>query len=125
MTVWGSTAFAMNRTDIDSFVCRKCGNCCKIAGIVRLCGKDVQDMAASLSMPEGEFIEAYTAISPDRLSLVLKDREDGACVMLGKDNLCMVNAAKPSQCRDFPYKWRNASSPEYCEGLKKSANDHM
>lgn len=112
----------MSRTDIDSFHCRKCGNCCKIPGIVRLRGNDVKAMAASLSMAEEEFIEAYTGISPDRLSLSLKDREDGACIMLGDDNLCMVNEAKPSQCKDFPYRWRNASSFEYCEGLKGVQN---
>ena len=51
----------------------------------------------------------------------LRDRPDGACEMLGGDGLCRVHAAKPAQCREFPFSWRNPDSFRLCPGLRAIA----
>ena len=38
--------------------------------------------------------------------------------MLGEDGLCRVHAAKPAQCREFPFSWRNPDSFRTCPGLR-------
>jgi Fe-S-cluster containining protein len=64
-------------------------------------------MAAELGISEDEFFEKYTCLGEDRRGLVLIDGADGYCIFLQEDNLCLVQGAKPQQCRDYPYKWRS------------------
>ncbi len=105
--------------NLENFVCERCGACCKINGIVRLEDGDIENIAGKLSLSTDDFIERYTELSPDRKCLILKDREDGACILLTRDNLCMANDIKPRQCKTFPYDWTNKSSVSYCPALKK------
>lgn len=100
------------------FVCRRCGACCRIPdGFVRVDGGEIARIAAFLGIGEREFIESETEVAPDRKSLVLRSREDGACVYLTGDNRCRINPVKPEQCRTFPFEWTNADSASYCPGL--------
>ena len=103
--------------DLAQFTCQRCGACCKIEGIVRLTDGDVAKMATHLGMSEADFIARETEIAPDRKCLVLKDRPDGACAMLDKENRCRVYPVRPEKCRTFPYVWTNAESEAYCPGL--------
>lgn len=105
------------RSDVSAFRCRRCGACCRIEGFVRLTDADVGAMAAHLGVGEDDFIGRFADIAADRRSLVLKDRADGACVMLGDDNRCRVYPVRPKMCRTFPYEWINVNSYGYCPGL--------
>lgn len=103
--------------DLSKFVCRRCGACCRIEGIVRLREDDTARIAAHLGMSETDFIARDTALAPDRRCLVLKDRPDGACAMLDEGNRCRIYSVRPEKCRTFPYEWTNAESAAYCPGL--------
>lgn len=102
---------------IDHFSCQRCGNCCRIKGIVRLSNDEIEALAKELNCPIPDFIEQYTDLSPDRKCLVLKNRNDDSCIFLTEENLCIVNNAKPNQCKTFPFEWTNPSSPTYCPAL--------
>ena len=103
--------------DLTRFVCRRCGACCRIEGIVRLRDGDTARIAAHLGMDEADFIANETELAPDRKGLVLKDRSDGACAMLDDENRCRIYPVRPEKCRTFPYEWTNAESANYCLGL--------
>ena len=96
---------------LDDFKCRMCGACCRIKdGIVRVSDAEIARIAAFLGMGETEFIERETEVAPDRKSLILKSRPDGACAYLTDDNLCRINPVKPDKCRTFPFEWTNPDS---------------
>ena len=100
------------------FVCRRCGACCRIPdGIVRVSDAEITRIANFLGMPETAFIENETDVAPDRRSLILKSRTDGACAWLTDDNLCRINPVKPDKCRTFPGEWRNSDSESVCPAL--------
>ena len=103
--------------DLRGFECRRCGACCRIPGFVRLKGEDSARIAEHLKMSESEFLERFTSLHPDRLSLVLNDRGDGACSMLSEDNRCRIYPVRPKMCRTFPYEWVNTNSSEYCPAI--------
>ena len=101
-----------------SFKCRCCGACCRIKnGIVRVSSAEIARIAAYLGASEDDFIEQETEIAPDRKSLVLKSRPDGACVYLKADNLCRINPVKPGKCRTFPFEWTNPDSKNVCPAI--------
>lgn len=101
------------------FVCRCCGACCRIPdGIVRVSEREIARIAAFLGENEETFIAAETELSPDRKSLILKSRADGACVYLTEDNRCRIHPVKPDKCRTFPYEWTNPDSHHICPGLR-------
>ena len=103
---------------LKDFKCRMCGACCRIKdGIVRVSDDEVARIAAFLKVPEMEFIAHETEIAPDRKSLMLKNRPDGACAYLAEDGLCLINPVKPDKCRTFPFEWTNPDSTSVCPGL--------
>jgi len=108
--------------DLSKFVCRQCGACCRIEGIVRLKDEDVTKIAAHLGMSEEDFIATETNLAPNRQGLVMKDRSDGACSMLDANNRCRIYPVRPEKCRTFPYDWTNDASSSYCPGLAATAN---
>ncbi len=71
-------------------------------------------MAKFLNITESDFINEYTKLRPDRQGLSLKDRYDGACILL-KDDSCIVQQAKPQQCRDFPNLWNFPNFQNVCQ----------
>jgi Fe-S-cluster containining protein len=103
---------------LKDFSCRCCGACCRIPdGIVRVSDAEIARIAAFLGRAESDFIADDTEVAPDRKSLMLKSRPDGACVHLTDDNRCRIHAVKPDKCRTFPYAWTNPDSTRVCEGL--------
>ncbi|MBP5509538.1 MAG: YkgJ family cysteine cluster protein [Kiritimatiellae bacterium] len=106
-----------SRVPVD-FVCRRCGACCRIPnGIVRVDEREIARIAAFLGIDEEAFLETETELAPDRKSLMLRSRPDGACVYLTEENLCKINPVKPEKCRTFPFEWTNPDSSAYCPGL--------
>jgi Fe-S-cluster containining protein len=79
-------------------------------------------LASHLSMEVMFFTEKFTALSPDRRGLVLKDNPDGTCSLLEADGLCRVNDVKPAQCRAFPFSWTNSDSTTICPALAELRN---
>jgi Fe-S-cluster containining protein len=86
---------------------------------VRVSDAEIARIASFLGIAETEFIERETEIAPDRKSLILKSRPNGACAWLTEDNLCRINAVKPERCRTFPLEWTNADSFQICPGLER------
>jgi Fe-S-cluster containining protein len=109
----------MNDPDYDSrffYQCRRCTNCCRWPGDVRVSEVEVDAIAAFLSMESAAFIEQYTRLRADRRGLSLIDRPDHSCIFLeGRD--CVINEVKPQQCRDFPNKWRFPGWRQVCEAV--------
>ena len=87
-----------------SFVCLRCGACCRWEGAVKLISDEPDKIADFLKMDVAEFIDKHTTITPDRQHLSLLSKADGSCEYLG-ENGCLINPVKPLQCREFPEKW--------------------
>ena len=98
------------------FVCRKCGNCCRWPGAVKLSGNEPDVIAAFLRLPVADFLRDYCEITPDRQHLSLQSRSDRACIFLTGGNTCAIDPVKPKQCRDFPERWRFPGWERECAG---------
>ena len=84
---------------------------------MRVSDAEVRRIAAFLGVSEADFIANETELAPDRRSLMLKSRPDGACVYLTEANLCRINPVKPRKCRTFPFEWQNDDSASVCPAL--------
>lgn len=102
---------------IERFECQRCNECCRQPGYVYLAGGEAETIAAFLGMDLYDFTDRYCEIV-DRRRLVLKKHADESCVFLNASG-CSIHAAKPVQCKDFPFRWRTERSFQYCQGLKK------
>lgn len=106
---------------MPAFHCRRCGNCCRHPGDVRVSEDEVEAMAASLGLSGHEFAAAYTRLREDRRGLILAERPDGACVFLEEEPAaCRVQPAKPAQCRNFPFTWRYEDLERICPATRPS-----
>ncbi len=100
--------------------CQRCGACCRWEGDVCLTDKDITDIASYLGMREEDFIDRYCRLQRNRKGLSLIDDDTGACIML-TDEGCRIQAVKPQQCRDFPYKWNFPGWETRCPGAGKTS----
>ena len=74
-----------------------------------------------LNMTVAGFTERYTRLRDDRLGLSLQDRDNGACIFLSEDPVsCLIQAAKPKQCRDFPLGWKYQDWESICSAAGRS-----
>ncbi len=96
-----------------SFVCRRCGACCRWPGSVLLEEGDIAAAAAHLGLTPEAFVEGYADLARNRAQLTLKEAGEGACVFLDAAGACQIYDARPRQCREFPHGWR----VEGCPGL--------
>lgn len=103
-----------SKLDFSSFQCLQCKSCCRQEGYVRLEENEPDRIAEFLNMGVLEFIDQYTVLTRDRHGLSLVEKQDFTCVFLTETG-CRINAVKPSQCRDFPYKWRFKDWEKTCE----------
>jgi uncharacterized protein len=84
--------------------CNFCpGYCCyRLPGAtLYLDAEDINRLARYFSINDGEVRRRYLENKN-----TFKIREDGSCVLLANDRMCKrctVHAARPRQCRDFPF----------------------
>lgn len=105
-----------------SFACKRCGNCCRWEGAVKVSGAEVDAIAAFLNMPVEEFLEKHTRLTPDRKHLSLLEKANGECEYLICENGlygCAIEPVKPVQCREFPERWHFPNWRELCPGGKE------
>lgn len=70
--------------------CKGCGACCSHLSVELIPGKD--DVPDYMT----EFVKDY-AVDVE----VMKQRTDGRCIALGKDNICTIYNRRPQVCKDF------------------------
>jgi Fe-S-cluster containining protein len=86
------------------FGCTRCRQCCTgEPGYVWLTRVEMDRIATFLDMALEEFSRRYCRRV--FLSISLRERENGDCVLLGPDG-CSVYPVRPSQCRTFPF-WKS------------------
>jgi Fe-S-cluster containining protein len=91
------------------FQCRQCGDCCAGRGGIFVKPREVEEMAALLTMPVAEFRRRYLEASEMGPRLAT---EDGVCVFLMEGNLCRVHPVKPFICRQWPFLPALLADPE-------------
>ena len=115
---------------LERFRCRRCGNCCRWPGYVRLDGEEIGALAAELGLTEDELIQHHTRLTGDRRGLSLLENADGSCVFLEETPegaACRIQRAKPRQCREFPKIWNFPGWEKECAGgafLSREGKDH-
>tara|TARA_R110002126_G_scaffold105905_9_gene240566 strand:+ start:6031 stop:6456 length:426 start_codon:yes stop_codon:yes gene_type:complete len=106
------------------FDCTRCGNCCKSGGeyhFVYIADEEIEPLAQTLGLDVESFLEAHC--TEDDGWTVLKS-EGPACQFLAEDGSCSVYAARPVQCRTWPFwtenleqaRWKGPVK-ERCPGL--------
>ncbi len=105
------------------FGCKRCGNCCRAPGYVRLQPGEAEAIATELGMAAADFYERYTRLTADRRGLSLVEAACGACIFLQPDGLCRIHAAKPRQCLGYPAHWRSEILDVACAGLSDAGTD--
>ncbi len=113
----------------ETFRCTACGNCCRnlrvavtgldVARLTDATGLAPNDLVAWLAPDAvdmtgepGSFVE----LEAGRRLMVLR-QQDGACQLLGADNRCGASAARPQDCRAFPFDFDPAPSPDAARRL--------
>lgn len=94
------------------FTCTGCGDCCSGAeGYVWLNKQEIADLAEATKLGVEEFEARYVRRVGVRKSLT--EREDGDCVLLDpQTRKCTAYAARPRQCRTWPFWDSTTKSPE-------------
>ena len=98
------------------FKCTQCGDCCTGApGFVWVNREEIAALAALVGEPDVEkFEREYVKNVGIRKSL--REFPNGDCVFFdGESRKCTVYAARPRQCRTWPFWDSNLSSPEAWE----------
>ncbi|MFH1998642.1 MAG: YkgJ family cysteine cluster protein [Planctomycetota bacterium] len=103
---------------MNSFTCRRCGNCCRVSGYVHLREAEIERIAAYLNLSVREFNDRFTCLTDTRAGLSLVERPDHSCIFLEADATCRIQAVKPEQCRNFPLKWNFTDWDKLCQGRR-------
>lgn len=101
-----------------SYLCQRCGNCCRWPGDVIVTQEEIDAIAAYFGMDAQEFIETRTRLSANRKHLSIIDKEDGSCFFLEGKNSCQIQPVKPAQCSGFPNAWQFPGWRDVCEAVE-------
>jgi hypothetical protein len=95
------------------FACTRCGHCCTGApGTVRVSEDEAVALAAALGLDLADFYERYTRRLADGATS-LTEKPNHECSLWDRTRGCTVYAARPRQCRTWPF-WRaNLASPAH------------
>jgi Fe-S-cluster containining protein len=105
----------------------RCGNCCNGPGSVRVSDAEIVALAAEMDVSEHAFRAMYTR----RLrggDVSLREKRSKACVFYEPSRGCTVYAARPRQCRTWPF-WRGVvhsaerwdEEAQACPGMNRGA----
>lgn len=110
------------------FACTQCGKCCTGGpGFIWVSQQEIEEMAQFLNVSVELFMRRYIKRRDNRFLLIEKKSDNHACIFF-KDNKCQVYAARPKQCRTYPFwpenlqteqSWQIAA--QECEGIRKDA----
>jgi Fe-S-cluster containining protein len=95
------------------FQCTQCGNCCTGApGFVWVNQQEIVELARAVGEPDvARFEREYVREVGVRKSL--KEHDNGDCVFFdGERRHCRVYAARPRQCRTWPFWDSNLKTPD-------------
>jgi uncharacterized protein len=98
------------------FRCTQCGQCCSGpgTGYVWVTDDEVRSLAHTLSMEETAFRDRFVRAVGSRQSLV--EYPDGDCILLDpQSRRCTAYAARPKQCRTWPFWPANVASAQAWE----------
>lgn len=90
------------------FTCTQCGHCCNIEGYVWVSEEEIEILAKHLGLEVHEFGGRYLRRVGNRFSL--KEKPNHECIFW--DQGCSVYAARPVQCRTFPFWPENIRDPK-------------
>lgn len=110
------------------FSCTQCGKCCTGSpGFVWVTEEEIEGMAKFLNLAIPVFKRLYVRRLDQRYLLVEKKSQNHSCVFY-QDQKCQVYAARPLQCRAYPFWQENMQSEESwqqaaqeCEGITSDA----
>ncbi len=88
----------LGRDSPFAYTCNKCMSCCRDSHIA-LDPYEIARLARNQHLTTTEFIARFLTEG----GIVLRNREDTSCVMLGADG-CTVYADRPQICRTYPLK---------------------
>ena len=77
-----------------------CTNCCRVQGFVYITERDLRRAATYLGMKPADFEQRF--VYRTRHLLRLRKPRNSQCFFL-RDYGCSIHAAKPTQCRLFPF----------------------
>lgn len=94
------------------FECTQCGDCCTGApGHVWVNDEEIEALVTTVGLPREEFDKLYVRKVGTRKSL--KEFANGDCVFFdAQQRRCKVYAARPRQCRTWPFWDSNLRTPE-------------
>jgi uncharacterized protein len=94
------------------FECTGCGDCCTGApGYVWVNKEEIAKLATTVNMAVADFEARY--VIPVGVRKSLKEYPNGDCVFFdNKSRKCRVYAARPRQCRTWPFWDSNIRTPE-------------
>jgi len=97
------------------FKCTECGDCCTGApGFVWVNAQEIEALAEALEYDRATFERLFVRSIGNRRSL--KERADYDCVLLDpQTRQCRAYAARPRQCRTWPFWDSNLGDPEAWE----------
>jgi len=116
----------MTASDLDmpwyrdglAFTCTRCGACCTGApGYVWVSTEEIQDLARFRGESVDQFSRKFVRQVGDRYSLV--ERPGGDCIFWDSKTGCTVYAARPVQCRTWPFWPENVDTPEDWQHVTK------
>lgn len=105
------------------FMCLGCGRCCTgDPGFVWVNQAEIQSLAKALGLPTAEFERVFIRSVGTRKSLI--ELPGGDCALFDRSTRrCKAYAARPRQCRTWPFWESNLRSPadwqqtcRYCPG---------
>ncbi len=107
------------------FECQRCGDCCRIHGVVWIKPDEAAKIAYYLGMGYAEFRYRYLQEVEGRLTV--GEMENGECLLFdAKTNSCSVYPVRPDQCSSDPFWPRCLASQEAwsrrrakCPGIDK------
>jgi Fe-S-cluster containining protein len=94
-----------------SFRCTRCGACCTGApGYVWVNKDEIAQLAAARGTSPAQFAKQFVRRVGNRYSLI--EKPGGDCIFWDRHAGCTVYAARPVQCRTWPFWPENIETPE-------------